>query len=346
MEFLDQIFSLVSDFANPKKRVFAGYLGISILIAFLWLIVFRKTPFRKALKRIFDPKVFFSGSAFADYKIFLINRVFTGFISPLLLTQVAIATFVYMTLVRSEIIPWGAMEGVSKPIVIGLFSVAMFVVDDFTKYLMHRWMHKWPILWPIHKVHHAAETMTPITVYRVHPLEGVLYASRSAIAQGSVISLFYYLFGDKVDLYTVVGVNVLTFVFHVTGSNLRHSHIDIRYPKWIEHIFISPAQHQIHHSVAEEHYDKNFGAAFAIWDWLFGSLHVSEGEQDLQYGLTEAEGHSATDLRTMYFAPLKEIYGVCARGTMTLKSLFRRVELSLKPSRVRDDLARQGEQET
>ncbi|MEM9584418.1 MAG: sterol desaturase family protein [Pseudomonadota bacterium] len=346
MEFFDQILGLFSDFANPKKRVFAGYLGISFVIAFIWLILFRKSSIRLALKRIFDPKVFFSGSAFADYKIFIINRVFTGFISPLLLTQVAIATAVYMALVRSDILPWGGMQDVSKPVVIGLFSVAMFVVDDFTKYLMHRWMHKWPILWPIHKVHHAAETMTPITVYRVHPLEGVLYASRSAIAQGSVISLFYYLFGDKVDLYTVVGVNVLVFIFHVTGSNLRHSHIDIRYPKWIEHIFISPAQHQIHHSVAEEHYDKNFGAALAVWDWLFGSLHVSEGEEDLQFGLTEAEGHSATDLKTMYFAPLKEIYGVCARTCLKVRASVGGLANRFAPSRAREELTEQRKQET
>ena len=73
---------------------------------------------------------------------------------------------------------------------------------------------------------------------------------------------------------------------------------------------------------------------------------MSEGERDLQYGLTEAEGHSATDLRTIYFAPLKEIYGICARGAMTLKSLLRGVGLRLKWSRVRDDLAGQGEQET
>ena len=65
----------------------------------------------------------------------------------------------------------------------------------------------------------------------------------------------------------------------MTGSNLRHSHINIKYWKWLEYIFISPAQHQLHHSIAQEHYDKNFGAALAIWDWLFGSLHLSEEEK-------------------------------------------------------------------
>ncbi|MEM8775446.1 MAG: sterol desaturase family protein [Pseudomonadota bacterium] len=314
MEFFDQIISLFSDFTNPKKRVFAGYLGISVLIALAWLIFVHKTTLRDGFRRIFDPRVWFSRSAWADYKIFVINRIFTGFISPLLLTQVIIATAVYTALISSDLEFWGVWEDASKPLVIGLFSLAMFVVDDFTKYLMHRWMHKWPILWPIHKVHHAAETMTPMTVYRVHPLEGVLYASRSAVAQGSVISLFYYLFGNTVDLYTILGVNVLVFVFHVTGSNLRHSHIDIRYPKWLEHVLISPAQHQLHHSVAEEHFDKNFGAALAVWDWLFGSLHVSEHEKELTFGLDASEKHSPTELTKIYFGPLREMGNVCVSG--------------------------------
>ncbi|MEO0568590.1 MAG: sterol desaturase family protein [Pseudomonadota bacterium] len=319
MEFLDQILGLFSDFTNPKKRVFAGYLGISVVIALAWLIFVHKTSWRTGLARIFDPRVWFSRSAWADYKIFLINRVFTGFISPLLLTQVVIATAIYTALISSDLEFWGVWEGAPKALVVGLFSVATFVVDDFTKYLMHRWMHKWPILWPIHKVHHAAETMTPMTVYRVHPLEGVLYASRSAVAQGTVISLFYYLFGSTVDLYTIIGVNVLVFVFHVTGSNLRHSHIDIRYPKWVEHILISPAQHQLHHSVAEEHYDKNFGAALAIWDWLFGSLHTSEHEKELTFGLDASEEHSPTDLKNIYFGPLREMGNVTLSAFAKLK---------------------------
>lgn len=308
MDLIDQIFGLFSDFTNPKKRVFVGYLLLSVLLAFAWLILFRGSSLRGAVRRVFDRKIWFSGSALADYQIFVLNRVFTGFISPLLLTQVAIATAIYMALVRSDLDLWGLYEGAPKALVVTLFSVAMFVADDFTKYLMHRWMHKWSALWSIHKVHHSAETMTPITVYRVHPLEGVLYATRSVMAQGPTIAIFYYFFDNGLDLYTILGVNVLVFVFHVTGSNLRHSHIDIRYPKWLEHVLISPAQHQLHHSIAEEHYDKNYGAALAIWDWIFGSLHVSDGQHDLEFGLREDEHHSATDLRIMYLRPFSEIY--------------------------------------
>ena len=313
MEIFDQIISTFSDFGNPKKRVFFGYLFLSVLIALVWLIVAKRMSLSKAFWKIFDKDIFFSKSSMADYKIFVINRIFTFFISPLLLTQVAIATAIYFALHSQSFIPAGVFSNVNIVLVIGLFTFTMFVVDDFSKYLVHRWMHRFPILWAIHKFHHSAETLTPVTVYRVHPLEGVLYSFRGVFAQGTTISIFFFLFGNVVDLYTIVGVNILVFVFHVTGSNLRHSHIDIRYWPWLERILISPAQHQLHHSVAEEHFDKNFGAALAIWDWLFGSLHLSETHKELEFGLDARERSSGYNLKTLYFQPLLDIRKILIR---------------------------------
>ncbi len=332
MDWLDQVFGLFSDFTNPKKRLFLGYVGLSIFIAIIWLFFFQKNSLRTTFRRIFDPKIIFSGSALADYKVFVINRIFTGFISPLLLTQVGIATAVFMALVRSDLTLWGIYSDAPKAAVVTLFSLAIFLADDLTKYLVHRWMHRWPMLWSIHKIHHSAETMTPMTVYRVHPFEGILYASRNAVAQGTVISIFYYLFGDQVDLITVVGVNVLVFIFHISGSNLRHSHIDIRYPKWVEHIFISPAQHQLHHSIAVQHYDKNYGSALAIWDWFFGSLHLSKDQHDMKFGLLPSEAQSATNLTTIYLGPIREISKRVERIFKRIRRKFpRRVDQTTKP---------------
>lgn len=312
MEYLSQIEIVFGDFWDPKKRVFVGYLALSVLIALIWLVAIKHIAPRSALARIFDRKVFFSGSARADYKIFVINQLFTFFISPVLVTHIAIATSIYFFLHRQDWISAGQFEDVNTALVVTLFTGTMFLLDDFTKFLVHRWMHLWPVLWTLHKVHHSAETLTPVTVYRVHPLEGILYGLRSAVAQGIAISLFVFLFGSTVDLATIVGVNVLVFLFHVTGSNLRHSHINISYWPWLEYVLISPAQHQLHHSVAEEHYDKNFGAALAIWDWLFGSLHLSEAERELEFGLTPGEA-SSTRILDIYLRPFREIGSIVRR---------------------------------
>ena len=307
MDDINLIDFFLSDFINPKKRVFSGYLILSIVLAALWLLFIKQQSFRGAFKKIFDKKILWSGSAKADYKLFLVNRIFTFFISPLLISQVAISTAIYLFLHSVDIFNQNLFANTPTSVIITLFTITLFVVEDFTKYIVHRWMHKIPLLWAIHKVHHSAKTMTPITVYRVHPLEGVLFSLRSVFAQGLVIPSFLFFFGNAVDLYTIVGVNIVVFFFHATGSNLRHSHIDIAYWKWLEHILISPSQHQVHHSIAEAHYDKNFGAALAIWDWVFGSLHLSENKGDVVFGLDTYESGKEGKIKDLYLEPIYEI---------------------------------------
>lgn len=326
MDYLEHIVSVFADFANPKKRVFVGYLALAVLIALFWMVVLRKGPVRAALHKIFDRKVFFAPSAWADYKIFVINRLFTFFVSPLLLSQVAIATAIYFALHGVEFLRPGQFQNIPNAVIVGLFTLTLFVIDDLSKYLLHRWMHRFPLLWALHKVHHSATVLTPVTVYRVHPLEGVLYTLRGVVAQGTVIPVFYFLFGGDVSLYTVVGVNILVFVFHVTGSNLRHSHISIRYWPWLEHILISPAQHQLHHSIAVQHFDKNFGAALAVWDWAFGSLHLSEddGEDSLKFGLDASQNSSDAELAKLYLNPFVDMAGIVKRRIKKLRAIFAR----------------------
>ena len=307
MWFLDFFSNIFEHFSDPKKRIFLGYILISIGIAFFWLILQKKLSLRQAFWKIFDKKVFFSKSSKSDYSVFIINRIFTLFISPLLLTQMAIATIIFHLLHKIDLFNASVFSNFSKVWIVLLFTVFVFILDDITKYFVHRWMHKWPILWSLHKVHHSATKLTPLTIYRTHPLEGIVFSLRGAFTQGTSISIFVYLFGNSVDLITILGVNIIVFTFNIAGSNLRHSHIGIRYWNWLEYIFISPAQHQLHHSIAEAHHDKNFGASLALWDWLFGSLHHSTDIEGLTLGVDGSENERSHSLHTLYIKPLGEI---------------------------------------
>tara|TARA_Y100001935_G_C17299156_1_gene508036 strand:- start:384 stop:1403 length:1020 start_codon:yes stop_codon:yes gene_type:complete len=306
--FLDFFNSLIGQFTNPKKRVFILYLFLSVFIAFCWLFFSQKKSLKNSIKFIFNPKVFFSKSAKSDYKVFIINQLIMILISPHLLTQITIATALYFFLFDIQFLDLGQFSHAPLYLIVGLFTFCHFIVDDFSKYIVHRWMHKWPFLWALHKVHHSATSLTPMTVFRTHPLEGIVFTLRSAVSQGFVISIFIYLFGSSVDLFTVLGANLFVFLFNVFGSNLRHSHIGIRYWKWLEYILISPAQHHLHHSVSKRHYNKNYGAALAIWDWLFGSLHHSENTETLTLGLGTAEDHKKHTLRELYAVPIFESF--------------------------------------
>ena len=80
---------------------------------------------------------------------------------------------------------------------------------------------------------------------------------------------------------SILKIHAAIFIFNLLGANLRHSHIPIRFGKYFERVFISPAQHQIHHSNDSIHFDKNFGSIFAFWDGLFGTLEISQQKQKI-----------------------------------------------------------------
>lgn len=314
-------------FIDPKKRVFICYLLASILIALVWLIFNKKLSFRNSLAKIFNPKIFFSRSSKSDYKIFILNQIIMFIISPMLITQLTIATFLFYYFHSISWLSSGMFEGMAIILIAMMFTTVHFILDDFSKYVVHRFMHKWHILWALHKVHHSATTLTPLTVFRTHPLEGILFSLRSAITQSITISSFVFLFGSNVDLVTVIGANIFVFLFNILGSNLRHSHIGIRYWKWLEHILISPAQHQVHHSLSKKHHDKNFGAAFAIWDWIFGSLHHSEDIEKLTLGIEKESNDSTHTLSNLYFKPFLEIYRIIRKKFFKLKNYIHKTNI-------------------
>ena len=312
------MFDVFSDifghFLDPRKRVYLGYLLVSVLIAILWLVFFKGKSFKNSIKFLFDKQIWFSKSSRADFFIFLINRCISIIISPVLITQMVIATAIFYWLHGVSWLQSGSLQHIPDYLIVILFTIFIFLLDDFSKYWVHRWMHKWPILWALHKVHHSAEVLTPLTVYRTHPLEGIVFTIRGTFTQGVSISSFIFFFGNSVDLLTVLGANVFLFLFNTAGSNLRHSHIGIRYWSWLEYILISPAQHQLHHSSDIVHHDKNFGAALAVWDYTFGSLHHSEEVESLQLGI-ETDDKNFNKLSTLYLSPVLEIIQIISRRT-------------------------------
>ena len=314
--FLDFWSGLLSEATNPQKRVFIGYLASALFIAFLWLFFIEKLKIKDATSLIFSKKIWFSKSSKADFKLLLLNRIILSAGAAAVVTQVTISTFLYECLSSQDFVQPLLFYSTPASVVAALFTICFFLFDDFSRFFVHRLMHKMPLLWSFHQVHHSAETMTPFTIFRTHPVEGVIFLLRTSVVQGVVISLFIYLFGNKVDLITVFGASVGVVLFHSLGSNLRHSHIKIRYPKFVERILISPGQHQIHHSVEQQHYDKNFGVALAIWDLMFGSLAFSE-KKEHRFGLDTKFGEKQ-NLLHLFFYPFKS-----ASNTLKLTSKFR-----------------------
>jgi len=307
-DFLQDFFE---EFTNPQKRIFVGYLMSAFVLALVWLCIAERDSAKAAIKKIFDKNVWLSTSSLADFKIILVNRVIMSGTAAALVTQITISTFLYKLLHGQTLIEPLALHFISAGSVAVIFTVFFFVFDDFSRFYVHRLMHRVPVLWAFHQVHHSAETMTPFTIFRTHPIEGFIFTLRTSVVQGIVISVFLFLFGSKVDLITVYGASVGVVIFHSLGSNLRHSHVKIRYPRLIELFFISPGQHQIHHSTEKRHFDKNFGVALAVWDLIFGSLLHSEN-QTHKFGLTTKFGEKH-NLLHLYVEPFKAAIRIMKR---------------------------------
>lgn len=303
---LTELFGYLND---ANKRIYYLYLLSAILLA---IPVYRAqaTGKTKSLKgffaQLFDRRIWLAESAKQDYALWILNKLIKAIVyAPAILVMVPVALWFGDWLNNS----FDTMAFLDWPkwAIIATFTVTLFIVDDFTRFLLHYILHKVPFLWHFHKVHHSAKVLTPFTVYRSHPVESYLYACRMALSQGLVVGASYYVFGPNLSMYDVVGANVFVFAFNIMGSNLRHSHVRLGWGDKIEKWFISPAQHQIHHSDQREHFDTNLGSALAIWDRAFGTLILSSKVGRLRFGLGK-NNNEHHNLLAIYIEPFKALF--------------------------------------
>ena len=298
----------------PDSRFFLPYLLTAFGLAYVAFRINRaRLPERRKTSfaaYIFDPTVYLNASSLVDLKVVIANRLFTPFLAAagraaIVLTATAVAT----AMVGADALTTSRpATDLSAFALIGVTLVIM-LASDFTTYWVHRLHHENPVFWPFHKLHHSAETLTPLTFARKHPVYDLFRALSNAVLLGPVQGVVFALFGVT-DVMVILGVNAVYAVFHWTGSNLRHSHVWLSYGRFWSHIFISPAQHQIHHSCAPEHHDKNYGEVFALWDWLFGTLYTPDAYEELTFGVADPQGRrlpqAHPSLKEAWLVPFKE----------------------------------------
>ncbi|MBQ4862495.1 sterol desaturase family protein [Pseudoalteromonas sp. MMG013] len=288
---------------DANKRIYIPYLLSAIVMAIpVYLASEQVRSGRGFAKFLFPKKVWLCQSARLDYVLLVTNTLIkAATFAPIVLTMVPVAIFITDTLEAL----FGAPLHLAWPsgVIIAVFTLMLFIVDDLTRFLLHLALHKVPFLWEIHKVHHSAKVLTPFTIYRSHPVESYFYACRMALTQGIVVGLGYHFFGTGLSMYDILGANAFVFIFNIFGANLRHSHIRFTWGDRLENWFISPAQHQIHHSDNPQHFDTNLGSALAIWDRMFGSLIRASQAPHMSIGVGKYDaGHDS--LIAIYCKPM------------------------------------------
>lgn len=290
MSFKDLSTEFVLPFFDPAQRVFWLTLVCTPLVGFLLLFGQGDlNAWSKVRTQLLNKNLWLSPSSKLDFKIFFINQLLRTF------ALLALGTVAYYSHSASVLILKGGRQlfGEISPILKDphllalIYTVFSFLLLDFLRFYQHYLMHRIGWLWRFHKVHHSASVLTPLTLYRVHPVEIALSTARTLLATALSSALFVFLFQVPVTGYHILGVNIFGYVFNFVGSNLRHSHLWISYGQW-EKLLVSPAQHQMHHSQNPKLHNSNYGICLSIWDRLFGSLRTSsEVSSPLSFGLKE-----------------------------------------------------------
>lgn len=269
-------------FIDIERRTYWLYLfsGFAIGLMTMWR---SKRKLNLYIKMTLSKKYWFNRSCYTDYQWFFINQVLKILIVvPFIATSLTVALYVNRMFMGS----FGAGDFLHWPYqyVVIIFSVTLFIIEDFSRFFIHWLYHRIPFLWKFHSVHHSATVLTPLTLYRVHSVEYILNNCRGILVVGVISGVFMYCFNGTIGFFEVLGVNLFNFLFNLAAANLRHSHIWIRFG-CLEHLLISPAQHQIHHSREKIHFDKNFGSCLAVWDKIFNSWQISTNNRVKRFGL-------------------------------------------------------------
>lgn len=295
---------------EPSQRIHVLYLGTALLLAF---VVYNAGTVRRGgtilpafLRHCFPRRIYAHRSAWVDYKYFVVNAI----AQPLILGPILIGSAATTGWTVALLAALAGSEGLglaSGAWATLLMTVCLLLAADFGIFFAHYLQHKVPALWEFHKVHHSAEVLTPITVYRMHPVDNLLTGTCVGILEGLVYGLFTFVFAELPGLYAAFGLNAGFFLFYLAGYNLRHSHIWLAYPRAISHVLVSPAQHQIHHSLDPKHFDRNLGFVFAFWDWLAGTLYVPAGKEELSFGLDGGEHEEFDSVWALYLRPFRRL---------------------------------------
>jgi sterol desaturase/sphingolipid hydroxylase (fatty acid hydroxylase superfamily) len=282
---------MMDDVLNElHTSIFVRYPGyifapLMLIVASLVIIIYQRYRFQKSytfaeiIEHTFALRGWKSRSAMIDVVLFVAKKVLPVF-STTALNFAVFGAFLWMLGgVFGD--PAASEPGVG---VIVTASVVLVILLDMGDYFGHLALHRIPLLWELHKVHHSATFLSPVTSFRVHPLEALIYTACHTLTIAPVIaglSFFYKL--TAVDLLDLMFTSNL-LVLVLTLNHLKHSHIQISLGA-LDYVLISPHMHQLHHSTRLEHWDKNLGLIFSVWDWMFGTAVREDTRVPVVYGI-------------------------------------------------------------
>jgi sterol desaturase/sphingolipid hydroxylase (fatty acid hydroxylase superfamily) len=264
----------------------------------------RRRQLRRLLRYTF-PRKLLHPSALLDYRYYFVH----GALRALFYAWVVVSAEVWgnLAIVGLTAAFGPGHEDQTSGWVVTAFATVFFVVAYDLAYWYAHWLtHRIDFLWQFHKVHHSAEVLNPFTAMRAHPVDDLLTFNMTSITTGTCLGTFIYFFGEGAHQFTLMQMNALMLVYHLTFFHLRHSHVWLPLNGRLGYILQSPAHHQLHHSTDPAHVGKNLGFCLSIWDWLFGTLYIPKAQGRLTFGIG-AETKDYSSIGRLYWLPFVNV---------------------------------------
>jgi len=281
--------------SGSMASVYSFFVALSVATLYLFLRRERRNLrlLRVILRRLLSPKIWSHRSSRLDVALLLLNTLlFPGVILMAVVSYEQIGTGAYGWLGRT----FGEPPAPALPAWLGsvVITLVLFVAYEFAYWLDHFLSHKVPFLWAFHRVHHSAAVLTPLTNWRVHPVDTLVFFNLIAVMTGSAQAVTHYLLGVQAAPYLVQSENLVFLAYMYLYGHLQHSHVWMTFGGFWSKVFMSPAAHQVHHSTDPKHFDRNFGGAFAFWDWMFGTLYLPTATREVhEVGLKDDLFHDS-----------------------------------------------------
>ncbi len=254
-----------------------GYNGIIFLVAvtLFFMAAERLVAWRRTAA---DPARWIRNASMSFYSVILLGLL--PFLSGL-----AIALF-------AQDRDIGFLNAAGAPLWIGL--ALSVIAADATAFLQHRALHKWSFLWRLHRAHHTDCMVDVTTGLRFHPFETLF-----RVATEGLVILALGLPPEGL---------ALAFVVFVIVNSLTHANVAM--PMALERmasgVFITPRAHRLHHAMAEDFRNSNFGTLFSFWDRLSRTwIGVNALPDDVRFGIDGPEAPEADTFGNLALDPFR-----------------------------------------
>jgi sterol desaturase/sphingolipid hydroxylase (fatty acid hydroxylase superfamily) len=192
---------------------------------------------------------------------------------------------------------WGLVNAVGVPAWAAVLLAVVLL--DLAIYFQHVMFHAIPTLWRLHRVHHTDLDFDVTTGNRFHPIE-VLISTVIKCAAVAAIG--------------APAIAVLVFELLLNGTAM-FNHANARLPRSLDRMLrwavVTPDMHRVHHSIAYNETNSNFGFNLPWWDRLFGTYRAqpAAGHEAMVIGVDAFRSREDLRLDRLLMQPFRESPG-------------------------------------